>query len=169
MFPLQNLTEQRGNSATAWSQVFLSWEEPIAAVCQATREEPMETVTSSVPASFHTPDRQTETQPEWTGCFSQRGLQLRDSAVTVILLSRRDASSISADAAHGANKVLIHGYWPCPSAWRALQKLGWPGCGQRARGGCNSTVNRWHTPFLSLLFPQSLHPGATGSPESAPD
>lgn len=78
------------------------------------------------------------------------------------------APSIPADAPHGANKVLIHCYWPCLSARRPLQNFGWPGCGQRARGGCNSPVNRWHTPFLSLLFPQSLHPGATGSPKSAP-
>lgn len=80
----------------------------------------------------------------------------------------RAASSLSADAPHGANKVLIHCYSPCLSARGLLQKFGWPGCRQRARQGCNSTVNRWHTPFLSLLFPQSLRPGATGSPKSAP-
>lgn len=71
-------------------QVFLLWEEPIAAVCQATREEPMEQVTSSVPASFHTHQLdKPKPQPEWTGCFSQHGLQHRDSADTFILRSRR--------------------------------------------------------------------------------
>lgn len=84
----------------------------------------------------------------------------------VILLSRR-VVDLCGRTSRG-NKVLIHCYWPCPSVRRPLQNFARPGCRQKARGGCNSTVNRWHTPFLSLLFPQSLHPGATGSPKSAP-
>lgn len=147
-------------------QVFLLWEEPIAAVCQATREEPMEQVTSSVPASFHTPARQTKTL---TGVN-----RLLQSARSAAQGSSRHLYPSFAPCrrslqTHLTNKVLIQRYWPCPSTRRPRQKFGWPGCGQKARGGWNfPAVNRWHTPFLSLLFPQSLRPGATRSPKSAP-
>lgn len=49
-----------------------------------------------------------------------------------------------------------------------LQKLSWAGSRQDAKQGCNSQLNRWHTPFLSLLGPQRLHPWCHGAPKSVP-
>lgn len=128
----------------------------------------MEQVTSSVPVSFHTPGRQTKT-PTGMNRLPQSARSAAQGFSRHFYPSFAPCRWSPQDAPRGANKVLIHCYWPCPSARRPPQKFGWPGCGQKARGGWNSpAVNRWHTPFLSLLFPQSLRPGATGSPKSAP-
>lgn len=97
----------------------------------------------------------------------QHSLQHKNSADTLIY-SLHVFSSISVNAPHRPNKVLIHCLLALSLCLEHLQKFTWPGRGHRAKGGRNSPLNRWHTPFLSLPFPQSLHPGATGSPKSVP-